>query len=214
VIDDYLAELRQALRWRFVSRRRLLAEAEAHLRDSAAALRGSGLTDEAAEHEAVARFGSPRIVAAEVVRTAWPRSLVLSALVLLGALTVYFLPLYAIPENTLPPAPWVERPGYLTWKLYVSLGAYGFAVGAALFALAAAWRSRARVAAGALAAALAAFAASAALGTVLAVQWAAEVDGSGAMLAASLPAAALATVVAALAATIAVVQAPLRPRRG
>ena len=93
---------------------------------------------------AVARFGPPQRIAVEVARAVQPVVLFRSTLVFLGALALFVLPLYAIPENTLPPAPWDERPEYLTWKLYVSLGAFGVAVPAALIAVAAAWRRRRR----------------------------------------------------------------------
>jgi hypothetical protein len=102
VIDSYLADLRRALRLRLLLRRRLLAEVEGHLRESAEELRRSGRPAEDAEREAVARFGSPEGVAAAAVRAAWPRSLVPAALLLLGALMLHVLPLYGIPENTLP----------------------------------------------------------------------------------------------------------------
>jgi hypothetical protein len=190
-IDAYLAELRAALRLRFLLRRRLLAEAEAHLRESAETM---------SEREAVARFGDPALVADELARAAAPSALVRASLLLLGALALFVLPLYAIPENTLPPAPWGERPDYLTWKLYASLGAFGFAVTAAVVALATAWRGWVRVSLAALGIAAASLGTSAVLGGVLAVQWAQAVPGSGTTVALVLPA----TVLVLLAATAAV----------
>jgi len=210
VIDSYLADLRRALRARFFLQRRLLAEVEDHLRESAEELRRSGLAAEDAEREAVARFGPPKAVAAEAVRAAWPRSLVPAALLLLGTLMLFVFPLYAIPENTLPPAPWAERPGYLTWKLYASLAAYGVSLGAVLVAAGAAWRGWARVALGALATSLAAFGVSAALGTALAVQWVEAVPGSGTTLALALPATALTVILGTAAAAMAALHAPAR----
>jgi hypothetical protein len=190
-IDDYLAELRAALRLRFLLRRRLLAEAEAHLRESAEAT---------GEHEAVARFGDPGLVADELARAAAPAALVRASLLLLGALALLVLPLYAIPENTLPPARWAERPDYLTWKLYASLGTFGFAVAAAVFALGTAWRGWIRLSLGGLGVSAAALGASSALGAMLAVQWAQAVPGSGTTVALVLPT----TVVVVLVATAAV----------
>jgi hypothetical protein len=213
VIDAYLAELRRALRPRFLLQKRLLAEAEAHLRDSADALRRSGVASEEAEREAVARFGPAKSVAADAITAAWPRSLLPAALLLLGALVAQVLPLYAIPENTLPPAPWVERPDYLTWKLYGSIGGSGVAFSVALVSLIAAWRGWGRAAAGALLMSLTAFAVSAALCSVLAVQWADAVPGSVTALALSLAAIAFTSLTAGLAATIGVVHAPSRSRR-
>jgi uncharacterized protein YejL (UPF0352 family) len=185
-------------------------EAGDHLRESAEALRRSGLSAEDAEREAVARFGSPEAVAAAAVRDAWPRSLVPAALLLLGGLLLHGLVLYGIPENTLPPAPWPTRPGYLTWKLYGSLGAYGVSLGAVLLAAGAARCRWALVALGAMATSLAAFAVSAALGLALAVQWAQAVPGSGTTLALVLPASALTLILATASAAMTALHAPAR----
>ena len=185
MIDHYLAELRRRLRFRPFLRSRLTAEAESHLRESAEAL-GS-------EQEAVARFGPPERIAAAAIRGAAPRGLFRSALLLLGGLALFVFPLYGIPENTLPPAPWSERPEYLTWKLYASLGAYCAAVGAALPAAFAAWRGWARAALGALVACAAAIVVSASFATVLAIQWTNAVPGSGTTLALTLTATVFAT---------------------
>jgi len=210
MIDSYLADLRLALRSRFLLRRRLLAEVEDHLRESAEELRRSGLAADDAEREAVARFGSPKAIATEAVRAAWPRSLVPAALLLLGSLLLFVFPLYGIPENTLPPAPWDTRPGYLTWKLYASLAAYGVSLGAVLLAAGAAWRGWARVALGAFATSIAALGVSAALGITLAVQWAQAVPGSGTTFALVLPATALTLILATAAAAMAALHTPAR----
>lgn len=207
-IDSYLAELRRTLRFRLLLRERLLAEAESHLHESAAALRRAGRAPDDAEREAVARFGSPEALASEAVHAAGPAVLFRAALLLLVALALYVLPLYAIPENTLPAAPWAQRPGYLTWKLYASLSAYGVAAGTALLALAAAWRRRTRVALFALVTSAAALALSAIVGTVLAVQWVDAVSGSGSTLALVLPAIALTSILAFVAVALAVLHAP------
>lgn len=214
VIDAYLGQLRRALGRRFLLRGRLLEEAEAHLRESAQTLRKSGFSEGDAAREAIARFGPAEAVAGDAVRAAWPRSLAAPALLLLGTLFVYFLPLYAIPENTLPPAPWLERPDYLTWKLYGSLAAYGSALASTLLVVAAVWRGWARIALGGLLIALAAFGASVALGTVLAIQWTAAVPGSGTTLALTLVATAFTTLTASLAMTVAALHAPRRLQGG
>ena len=135
VIERYLVDLRAQLAFYGVPRRRatrVVAESRDHLVQLAA--------DEG-EHRAVTRFGPPQKIAVEVARAMQPVVLFRSTLVFLGALALFVLPLYAIPENTLPPAPWDERPEYLTWKLYVSLGAFGVAL------LGGADRGRRRVAA-------------------------------------------------------------------
>ena len=172
VIERYLLDLGAQLAFYGVPRRRaarVLAESRDHLIELAA--------DES-EHRAVARFGPPQKIALEVARAVQPVVLFRSTLVFLGALALFVLPLYAIPENTLPPAPWDERPGYLTWKLYVSLGAFGVALPAALIAVAAAWRRQRRIALAGLSLAGMSLAVSAAVGAIGAVQWAQAVPGS------------------------------------
>ncbi|HET6643781.1 MAG TPA: hypothetical protein VFG93_10940 [Gaiellaceae bacterium] len=200
MIDAYLAELGRMLRLRFLVRRRLLAEVEDHLRDSARAL-GS-------EREAVARFGPPVTVASSALRAVTARGLFWAALILLGTLSVYTLPLYGIPENTLPPAPWDERPGYLTWKLYAALISFAVAGTAALVALVCARFAWSRVGLAALVSSAAAFALSAAAAAVLAVQWAVAVPGSTTTLALVLPATALTVCLGGSAVAVAILHAP------
>ena len=133
LIDSYLTELAVELDFHGVGSRRaarILAEARDHLLE---------LAVEHGEEEAVERFGPARQLAAEAARAARPVVLFRSTLVFAAALALFVLPLYGIPENTLPPAPWDERPAHLTWKLYVSVGAFAVAVPLALLAVAAAW---------------------------------------------------------------------------
>lgn len=172
VIERYLLDLRAQLAFYGVPRRRaarVVAESRDHLIELAA---------EEGEHGAVARFGPPQRIAVEVARAVQPVVLFRSSLVFLGALALFVLPLYVIPENTLPPAPWEERPEYLTWKLYVSLGAFGVALPAALIAVAAACRRRRRIALLSLSLAGTSLGVSAAVGAIGAVQWAQAVPGS------------------------------------
>ena len=176
LIDSYLTELAVELDFHRVGRRRsarILAEARDHLLE---------LAVEHGEEEAVERFGPARQLAAEAARAARPVVLFRSTLVFAAALALFVLPLYGIPENTLPPAPWDERPAHLTWKLYVSIGAFAFAVPLALIAVAAAWLRWRRTALVALALAGSSLAVSAAVGMVVAVQWAQAVPGSGTTL--------------------------------
>jgi hypothetical protein len=172
VIERYLVDLSAQLAFYGVPRRRatrVVAESRDHLLELAA---------EEGEHRAVARFGPPQRIAVEVALAVQPVVLFKSSLVFLGALVLFVLPLYGIPENTLPAAPWDERPGYLTWKLYVSLGAFGVAFAAALIAVGAAWRRRRRTALAGLGLAGASLAVSASVGAIGAVQWAQAVPGS------------------------------------
>lgn len=180
MIDLYLNDLSAELAFCGIRGRRaarLCAEARDHLLELAA---------DHGDEEAISRFGSPRTLAVEAARAAHPVMLLRSTLVFLAALALFVLPLYAIPENTLPPAPWDARPDYLTWKLYVSDGAFGVAVLAALVAVAAAWRRRRRTTLVALTVAGSSLAASAAIGAIGAVQWAQAVPGAGTTLVLSL----------------------------
>jgi hypothetical protein len=184
VIERYLEELGRALRGSRAYKRRVLAEVEDHLRESTRAV---------GEREAVARFGPPHALARDFARglTALRRA----GLTLLLALSALSLTLYPIPENTLPPATWSgdTPPFYLRWKMYAAGACFFISVAAALISLSAAHLGRFRTSSGALAVGVFALAAHAVLMTVVGVQWAAEVPGSGLTLAltAALDAAAL-----------------------
>ena len=157
-------------------KRRLLAECEDHLRS---------------DPGAVERFGSPRRVAVEVARVAYARTLLWSVLGYAAAVGLFVMPLYGIPENTLPPAPWVERPDYLTWKLYVSAAAWLVACGGAGAAALLAWRRLPRATFVALSCSAIALALAAGIGSIGAVQWADAVPGSTTTLVLSLAATAI-----------------------
>ncbi len=176
MIERYLTDLAAELAFHGVGRRRaarIRAEARDHLLELAA---------EHGEEEAVSRFGSARRLAIESARAVQPVVLFRSTLVFAAALALFVLPLYGIPENTLPPAPWDERPAHLTWKLYVSVGAFGIAMPLALIAVAAAWLRLRRTTLVVLALAGASLAISAVVGAVGAIQWAQAVPGSGTTL--------------------------------
>lgn len=157
MIERYLAELAPLLPIRGRGRRRILAEVENHLRESAEAL-GS-------EEEAIRRFGAPEVVAARfseagaVQATRWA----LVALALAGA---GFAAAGIVSENTLPPAPWAEgeTPGHLSWKLDAALVGFllAFAAGVAGILL----RRRLRAALAAVGLGAAALAAAAIVGAV------------------------------------------------
>ena len=157
-------------------KRRLLAESEDHIR---------------CDPDAAERFGSPRRIAVEAARIAYPRRLVWSAVAYAAAVALFVMPLYGIPENTLPPAPWAERPDYLTWKLYVSAAAWLVALGAAGAALLLAWRRLPRATFAALSCSAIALAVAVGIGSLGAVQWADAVPGSTRTLVLSLAATAV-----------------------
>ena len=176
MIERYLTDLAAELAFHGVGRRRaarIRAEARDHLLELAA---------EHGEEEAVSRFGPARRLAIESARAVQPVVLFRSTLVFAAALALFVLPLYGIPENTLPPAPWDERPAHLTWKLYVSVGAFAIAMPLALIAVAAAWLRLRRTTLVVLALAGASLAISAVVGAVGAIQWAQAVPGSGTTL--------------------------------
>jgi hypothetical protein len=77
-IDEYLAALARRVGRFSPRRRRLLAEAEDHLREAAALRRDAGAGERDAEAAAVAEFGPPRVPAAAVTGS---RDLVLGAFV-------------------------------------------------------------------------------------------------------------------------------------
>jgi HAAS len=109
VIDEYLRELDRRLpRSRRV---RFLAEAEAHLRDSADELVAEGLARDEAERRAVAAFGSADNVARSMAAVAALHQTRAATLVALGALVSLVGPLYLVPENTFGPAQWTSKPG-------------------------------------------------------------------------------------------------------
>lgn len=102
MIERFLSELARRLPRR--GRRRILAELEDHLRESAEAH---------GEAEAIRRFGRPEDVARSFRRG--PNI----GRIALGAAVATMLPaFYGLPENHLPPAPWAEgqMPFGLEWK--------------------------------------------------------------------------------------------------
>jgi hypothetical protein len=122
VIERYLRDLEAELRRTRVPvhrRRRLLVEVEDHLRS---------------DSESVERFGDPAELAQRYAAELRGRALPAS-LVLLGATVAYVLPLYAIPENTLPPAPPDGLPGHLRVLQDAALALFALAVAASVMAV-------------------------------------------------------------------------------
>jgi hypothetical protein len=155
-IEKYVVELRRRLPGDPLLRRRVLAETEAHLRESAA---------EVGEAEAVARFGAPEEIASGFADLAVRRASAAAAVSLLAAAAA-FLAGYVVAENTLPPAPWPSAdatPGYLRWKADAATMAFATGAAATALALGLALLRRARLALAATTAAAVALAAAAAL---------------------------------------------------
>jgi HAAS len=124
-IEAYLAELSALLP--STRRSRFLSEVEAHLHEAAAARMRLGVERRAAEAEAVESFGPPDVVASRMWRETAPVAVRRAAAVALIGLGALVLPLYVVPENLLPPAPWTERPGYLGVLLVTALVTWAFA---------------------------------------------------------------------------------------
>lgn len=149
-IERYLLELERRLPR--VRRRRFLAEAEEHLRDSVERHRAAGLSPEAAEEAALADFGTFDAVAGRFrAEAAGVETRVASSLVLAAAL-LFVLPLYVIPENTLPPAAWMAKPreilvlqtaSVVLWLGALALAALGTALSWTQWSSAAAWATAA-----------------------------------------------------------------------
>jgi len=121
-VEAYLEELRAALP--STRRKRFLAEAEAHLRDAVAARIASGADPLTAVAGAVEEFGPPAVVAARMRAATAPIEIRRAGVVALVALGSLVAPLYVVPENLLPPAPWQERPAYLSVLLVAALGSW------------------------------------------------------------------------------------------
>ncbi len=168
-IDAYLAELERSLPR--ISRRRVLAEAQEHLRDSAAMHRAAGLTSPDAEAAAVADFGPVEIVAARLAAERAVRDTRISTSVALGAVAFFVFPLYVVPENSLPPAPWVEKPRDIFVLQLVSVVVWLVAGALAATSAAVAWTRWSHLAAPILLTASVAIAAACAVVAAIAARW-------------------------------------------
>ena len=168
-IDAYLAQLERRLPR--IARRRILAEAQEHLRDSAARHSAAGLVPHTAEAAAVADFGPVEIVARRLAAESAIRETRIATVVALGAVAFFVFPLYVVPEKTLPPAPWQEKPRDIFLLQLVSVGLWVAAGALALAAAALSWTRWSRLAALPLTCALIALAGSVAASAVLVVRW-------------------------------------------
>jgi hypothetical protein len=188
VIERYLRELAEALPP--LRRRRVLAEVEAHLADAAARYEAAGRYRGEAEELAVAEFGPADVVARRLTAELAHRASRPAAALVLAAAVLFVVPLYGLPENTLPPAPWEELPAALEWKRDLAVALWLVAVGLAALGL----LLRRPVLS---VAALVCVAGSAVLSAVLAVDWnsAAPATPLATLLALTLPLALAAVVV-------------------
>jgi len=156
--ERYLHELDRALRRERISarrRRRFLAETADHL---------------SCDPGAAKTFGDPEDLAQQVAATERPRRVRVLSLILVGTVVAFTAPLYAIPENTLPPAPPQGLPATVEWKLDWAIALHGAALVLAVLAVAVSW-ARPRLATWPAWLAIGALAASAGLGSAAAVEW-------------------------------------------
>jgi hypothetical protein len=144
-IAAYLAELEDRLQ-RF-RRRRFLGEAEEHLRDAAARHEAAGLDRAAAEEAAVADFGDVAVVARGFATEAAIVETRIATALALAATALFVLPLYVVPENTLPPATWTEKPRDILVLQLASVGLWVLAGALAAAGSLLAWTPWSRLAA-------------------------------------------------------------------
>lgn len=168
-IDAYLAQLERSLPR--IARRRILAEAQEHLRDSAARHHAAGLLPHTAEAAAVADFGPVEIVARKLAAEGAIRETRVATLVALGAVAFFVFPLYVVPENTLPPAPWAEMPRELAVLQPISVVLWLAASALATASSILAWTRWSHFAAPVLVTVPAAIAGSSIVAAALAVRW-------------------------------------------
>ena len=181
VIGRHLRELRGEV-GRLPLGRRLLVEAEDHLRAVAEELEAAGAERAEAERRAVERFGSVDAVARRLRAEVGARARAWGAWLVPVLVALYVAPFYVLPENSFPPAPWAETPGSLAWKQDVSLWAFAAAVLLAALGAIAATRTRGALVTALAGAAVAALVVSAVVSSVLDAQWIGEVPGTSAAL--------------------------------
>ena len=145
----------------------MIAEVREHLREGG--------------EDAPARFGPVDELAAELGKELRIRAAARASWLVPALAVAFIFPLYVIPENTLPPAPWSVKPDYLAWKQHVAVAAFVIALGFGAVAFATG-RVRPRFAAVPLVCSLAALAIAIGFGSVVAIQWIDAVPGTSAAL--------------------------------
>jgi hypothetical protein len=163
--ERYLRELEQRLPFALGLRERALSEIREHLREGG--------------DEALARIGPVDELAGELGRELRVRAAARASWLIPVLVGLFVVPFYIVPENTLPPAPWEVKPGYLEWKQNVAVVAWLVALGLGLAGLLLG-RVLPRVAVLPLVAAIAALAVAVVFGSVMAVQWIEAVPGTSA----------------------------------
>ena len=187
--DRYVRELEARLPFALGLRARAVAEVREHLREGG--------------DEALARFGPVEEVAAELSAELRARAAARASWLIAPLITLLVFPLYVLPENTLPPAPWESKPDYLAWKHDVAVAAFvvALAFGAVAFVLG---RLLPRIAVVPLLGSTVALAVAVVFSSIVAVQWIDAVPGTSAaiMYAAVAASAALLFMVGAIVAAV------------
>jgi len=163
--ERYVRELERRLPFALGLRERALTEIREHLREGG--------------DEALARIGPLDELAAELGRELRVRAAARASWLIPVLVVLFVFPFYVIPENTLPPAPWDDKPDYLAWKQHVAVGAWLGALGLGAVGLLLG-RTIPRLAVLPLLGAVAAFAVAVVFGSVVAVQWIDAVPGTSA----------------------------------
>jgi hypothetical protein len=168
-IDAYLAELERRLPR--LAGRRARGEVREHLRDATAQYEAEGASRVDAESSAVRDFGPVEQIARRLSVEIAVRETRVAGVLALLATAFFVFPLYVVPENTLPPATWVDKPQDVA-VLQLAMVTLWVAAGAlALVATALAWTRLPRFAAPVVALALGALAGSTLVGIALTVRW-------------------------------------------
>jgi hypothetical protein len=168
-IDAYLSELERTLSW--TARRRALPEIREHLRDCAARHLAEGASATEAEERATAAFGPADEVARRVGGQFAVQETRVASLVTLVAVALFVFPFYVVPENSLPPAPWAEKPFELLVLQRLTLALWLVAGAAAIVSAALAWSRWQRAAWMATITCAAAITAATAVSGVLSWRW-------------------------------------------
>ncbi len=151
--------------------RRSRAEVREHLRDAADRYEARGLSRADAERAAVSDFGPVDEIGRRLGFELAVRETRVAAALAVCATVFFVFPLYVVPENTLPPAPWLEKPRDIVVLQLVMVALWVAAGVLALAATAVAWTRLSKLAAPVLSAALVALAGSLVAGIVLTVRW-------------------------------------------
>jgi hypothetical protein len=168
-LDAYLVRLERLLPRS--ARLRALPEVREHLRDAAARHQAAGRSPAEAEIAATEEFGAVEDVASRLAHELAIRETRVAGVLSLAAVAFFVFPLYVIPENTLHPATWAEKPDDI---LVLQRTAIGFWLAAGALAGASAilaWTRWSRLASLMLLCTVIAVTGSFAVSTALVVLW-------------------------------------------